>query len=434
MKTSFFGAHRLAVDAMLQGKVATTALVQARLNTRLLHGDAQPLVIGLSGGGDSVALALMVDEWARPAARPLVFVTIDHGLQPQSRDWTRRCAGLAERLGHCFLARTWTGEKPKTGLPAAARDARHRLLAEVAREVGASVILLGHTADDLMESAAMRQAGATTPDAREWAPSPAWPGGRGLFVLRPMLAIRRSELRDELVQRGETWIEDPANANLAYARARARLSIDLNLESAPVDPPPVALATYASHMAGVIILSRARLRGASAAEAARFVAMASVCAGGGARSPAGSRVARAVDALCGPEPVTATLAGARLEADDQDVRIFREAGEAARGGLASLAMPADAPAVWDGRFEIAASPVGQEVRRLAGLAGRLSPEHREALRALPAAARGGLPARVDADGRVSCLAISGEARSLVADRLAAAAGLIDREPPVASRA
>jgi len=403
-----------------------------RLELRLLRGTDQPLVIGLSGGGDSVALALMVDNWSRTAARPLVFVTVDHGLQPQSRDWTRQCASLAERLGHRFLARAWVGGKPKTGLPAAARSARHRLLADAAREVGASVILLGHTADDLLESQAMRRDGATTPDAREWAPSPVWPEGRGLFVLRPMLDMRRASLRDWLMARGETWIEDPANENPAYARARVRQRIDRNTEIAHGDPPPLTLAAQATHQAGIIALPRIALREAPIAEARRFVALACVSAGGGSRLPAGSRIDRAVQALRSESYVTASLAGARLEADDDNFHVFREAGEAARGGLVPVTPVSGRPLIWDGRFEIAASSTGIDVRRLAGLAGRLPVAQRAALRSLPSAARGGLPATLDAAGHANCLIFTDEAVNLVPGRFAAAAGLIAREPKAGS--
>ena len=126
--------------------------------------------------------------------------------------------------------------------------------------------------------------------------------------------------------------------------------------------------------------------------------------------------------------MTATLAGSRLEADERDLHVFREAGEAARGGLVSVTPETGRSVIWDGRFEIAASLEGAEVRRLAGIVGRLPPEQRDALRSLPPAARGGLPATLDAAGHASCLIFTDEAVSLVPQRFAAAAGLIDREP------
>lgn len=402
--------------------------VRERLDARLLRNTATPLVVGLSGGGDSVALALLGDGWARAAGRPLILVTIDHDLQSQSAAWTGFCARLAERLGRPFRALLWTGDKPQTGLPAAARRVRHRLLAKAAREVGATTILLGHTADDRLESAAMRKEGATTPDPREWVPSPVWPEGRGLFVMRPMLGIRRFELRDWLTQRGERWIEDPANANLEYARARARSRITRADNSPYIDPPPMALATKAIHQDGVITLSRGNLRQASTGDAARFVAMAAVCAGGGERRPAGSRIERAAEALRGAEPVTTTLAGARIEADDREIRFYREAGEAARGGLPSIVISPGASDVWDGRFEISARRSELVVRRLAGLTRGLPEGQRKLLLTLPPGARRALPVRLEADGRVTGLTMPVEARSLVEERFAAATGLIAQEP------
>ena len=79
---------------------------------------------------------------------------------------------------------------------------------------------MGHTASDLAEAAAMRAEGSTTPSPREWAPSPAWPEGRGVFLLRPMLHLARGEIRAWLAARGQTWIEDPANADLFVEVAR----------------------------------------------------------------------------------------------------------------------------------------------------------------------------------------------------------------------
>jgi tRNA(Ile)-lysidine synthase len=394
------------------------AAVREVLDRRLLRASPRPLVVALSGGGDSLALTLIADAWARAAGRELIVLTVDHRLQAESEVWTRACAAVADRLSRRFVPLAWEGDKPAAGLPAAARAARHRLLADAAREAGARILLMGHTADDLREAALMRRAGSTTPDAREWAPSPVWPQGRGVFVLRPLLDIARAELRSWLTARGETWIDDPANADPRYARVRARRT-----PSAPApraEPRPLTLADRVGEQTSILTMARAQLRDADPEDVRRLVAMAAVCAGGGERLPATARAARLAAALRGDGPLVATLAGARIEADAAEVRIFREAGETARGGLA----PARPPIVWDGRFEIVS---GQEVRRLAGLVGQLPPAEQSALRALPPAARGGLPAVVGEDGSVSCPAITGTP-SLVGERLRAAAGLVQREP------
>lgn len=391
---------------------------QARqvLDSYLLPDSRRSLAVGLSGGGDSLALTLIADAWARAAGRDLLILTVDHGLQADSAAWTQACAAVAARLNRPFRALAWTGDKPAAGLPAAARLARHRLLADAAREAGARVILLGHTAGDLAEAAIMRAGGATTPDPRAWAPSPVWPQGRGIFLLRPLLSAARADLRAWLAARGETWIDDPANADLRYARSRARMGASGAPAGATVQAP-LALAQFATEHAGIITLDQARLRAATADEARRFVALAAVCAGGGERLPATARTGRVAEVLMRSGPFTATLAGARIRAEDGSVRIFREPGEAARAGL----KPLRPPGVFDGRFEIA---TGAEVRRLSGLAGRLSPADRAILRRIPAAARGALPVVVEADGSVRIAPLE----SLVGERLRAAAGLVQREP------
>lgn len=388
------------------------------LDRRLLRERRWPLAVALSGGGDSLALTLIADAWARRARRELLILTVDHALRPESRDWTAACAAVATRLGRPFRALVWEGAKPRTGLPAAARAARHRLLAQAARDAGAKVVLMGHTADDLAEAAAMRAAGSTTPSPREWSPSPAWPEGRGVFLLRPLLTIGRDELRHDLATRGQEWIDDPANTDPSYARARARLAGAPAVEGD--EASALALAGDAAEAAGIITIDRAALRSATADDARRFVALAAVSAGGGARLPSAARVASLAERLRGGEPMVATLAGARIESDGQVVRLFREAGEAQRGGLASMGLPG----VWDGRFDL--NGPGR-VCRLLGLASQLPAEQRTALRGIPPAARGALPAVLDDDGRLSCPALTG-APSLVGARLRAAAGLVAREP------
>lgn len=323
------------------------------LDRRLLKSDLRPVAVALSGGGDSVALLLAANHWARVAGRGLLVLTVDHRLRAESAAWTAACAATAERLGLAFQALAWTGEKPATGLPAAARQARQALLADAAREAGARVVLMGHTADDVLEARLMREAGSSTSEPREWGASPAWPQGRGVFLLRPLLGVRRADIRAWLTARGETWIEDPANADTHYARPRARLALASGaVASAP--PAGASAAALAQACAPDLSIARADLRAAPPAALIRFVSAACLCAAGTDRPPARERVERLAARLTAAEPFVATLAGARIEADAGQVRFQREAGEAARGGLRPLPLKAGETGVWDGRFEMTA--------------------------------------------------------------------------------
>jgi tRNA(Ile)-lysidine synthase len=402
------------------------------LDRRLRRDADAPLAVALSGGGDSLALALLAADWAKDAGRRLLILTVDHGLRRESADWTRACAATARRLGAAFRALAWEDPKPGAGLAAVARAARHRLIAEAAREAGARAILMGHTASDVLEAGVMRGRGATTPDPKEWAPSPIWPEGRGFFLLRPLLAITRTEVRDWLTARGETWIDDPANADAASLRVQAR---GLTADATPREAPQAAIHPLAEtarlDAAGGVHLGRQRLRNAAEAEAHALIGMACVCAGGGDQLPAGAKVSRIVGLLDGKERLVASLAGARVEADPHSVAVYREPGEAKRGGLTTLYLTPGLPRVWDGRFEFTADRPGLHVQRLEGLAGKLSRYAQDGLYKLPVGARAALPVVVE-EGDVWCPAleevpgVTGE--SLVGPRFLAACGLVEREP------
>lgn len=422
---------RLAQAAQVEGRPG-----QDVLSRRLRPDSAAPLAVAYSGGGDSLALLLSVQAWAQEHGRQVVALHVDHQVQAVSGAWANHCAEVAARLGVPFRGLSWTEAKPKTGLPAAARAARHRLLAQAARDLGARVLLLGHTADDVEEARRMRIDGASVPEPRTWTPSPAWPQGRDLFILRPLLGERRGALRAYLSGQSVTWIDDPANENLAYARARARAA----LAAGGVEdlPPPRradirALAAGARiRPPGVVEWPRGRLAAQPDALALRALSIASLCASGAVRPPRTAALAGLLARLRSPSPFTATLAGARIEADAETVVILREAGEAARGGLAELRLKPGLAQVWDGRFEVMTIRQGLRVRALSGLAAKLAPAERKALAALPASLRPTLPAVIDADGQAACPVLAPmdgvEIRSLVAGRLTAAAGLVEREP------
>jgi tRNA(Ile)-lysidine synthase TilS/MesJ len=88
--------------------------------------------VAVSGGGDSVALLHLLAQWGQ---RPMHVFCVDHGLNPKSAEWTQGVAIHAANAGAAFTALKWDGPKPETGLSAAARTARHVLLADALTNV-----------------------------------------------------------------------------------------------------------------------------------------------------------------------------------------------------------------------------------------------------------------------------------------------------------
>jgi tRNA(Ile)-lysidine synthase len=158
-----------------------------------------------------------------------------------------------------------------------------------------------------------------------------------------------------------------------------------------------------------------------------LLAMAALCAGGGERPPRGDVVDRLADRLASETAFTATLAGARLEADPDEAVLFREPGETARSGLRPLRLVPERAAIWDGRFEITADEPG-EIRAAKGLLARLSGEERKRLNDLPPAARGSAPVLIrDADLSPVLADRVARMRNLAQPRLKASCGLIAHE-------
>ncbi len=409
-------------------------LARAALDCRLEQSAAAPLVVAFSGGGDSLALLIAAKAWADGAGRRLLAVTVDHRLQAAGAAWATWCEARARRLGVDHRVLTWTGDKPGAGLTAAARRARHGLIAEAARAAGARVVLMGHTADDRLESRLMRAEGGSLSEPREWSPSPVWPEGRDISILRPLIEARRADIRRLLAEAGETWIDDPANVDMRHPRARARAAPAGGDEVGPNQPSPNG-ASLLEHVvegpAGDLVVAREALRRAPAVAGRVLIGAALLSAAGTDRPPRGERLDRLIDRLVGQASFVATLAGARVEASDPWVRIQREAGDRRRGGTAAMTLPAGAVVVWDGRFEIEARTGGLVVAALGGLAGRLDRADRDALKAVPPTARPGLPAVIDGAGRVICPLVSPDprlaVRSLIFSRLAGALGGIDGE-------
>lgn len=403
---------QLTTDIAGTDEAGLAARVHARLDQRLSHHIDHPVALALSGGGDSIALLRLAASWARARGRRLLALTVDHRLQPASADWTLFAAEAARGQGADWIGLDWRGEKPETGLTAAARLARHQLIADAARDAGARVVLFAHNADDIAEAEWMRAQGSTLGRLRDWTPSPVWPEGRGLMLARPMLSERRQTLRNWLSGQGAAWIDDPANEDPLFGRSRARKALRA-MTPAPVPPVRATHAFSAQSIVvadGIVHLDRS-IRASS-------LAAVLVCTGGGSAPPRGDRLSAIVERLRAAEDFVAVLSGARLEATADRVIVMREPGEWTRRPIAPLRLEPGQAAVWDGRRIFTAHEPGWTVVEARGRLSRLTARDRTALNRLPPAARGAMPVLLR-DGEtvpvLACRAV--EQRDLVPERL-----------------
>ncbi len=183
---------------------------------------APTVVLAVSGGPDSMALMWLAARWRRALSRgpKLVAVTIDHGLRPEAASEARAVKRLARALDLPHVTMRWTGKKPKSGLPAAARAARYRLLVAAARRSGARHILTAHTRDDQAETLLMRLlrgsgitglAGMARESERD-----------GMLIVRPFLDVSKSQLLATLEKAGIGFADDPTNRDVRFTRPRIR--------------------------------------------------------------------------------------------------------------------------------------------------------------------------------------------------------------------
>jgi tRNA(Ile)-lysidine synthase len=183
---------------------------------------APAIVLAVSGGPDSIALMWLAARWRRALARGprLIAVTVDHGLRAAAAAEARDVKRLARAIDLPHRTVRWTGAKPRTGLPAAARAARYRLLAQAARAHGATHVLTAHTRDDQAETLLMRMlrgsgiaglAAMARESERE-----------GVRLARPFLNVSKSQLIATLKKAKIDFADDPTNRDTSFTRPRLR--------------------------------------------------------------------------------------------------------------------------------------------------------------------------------------------------------------------
>ncbi|MCF0253149.1 MAG: tRNA lysidine(34) synthetase TilS [Duodenibacillus sp.] len=198
------------------------------------------IVAAFSGGRDSTAMLEVLSRLARRKGQTeiasLTAVHVHHGLSPAAGDWAEACRAFCEQRGIDFvLERVFVNKAAGSGVEAAARKARYRALARVAREKGADVVMTAHHQDDRLETFLIQWIRGAGPE--------------GLVSMNPVRAIERQPGSDVLLARpwldvpGRqieifarraklAWVEDESNADTHYLRNLLRASVLSRIDEA----------------------------------------------------------------------------------------------------------------------------------------------------------------------------------------------------------
>ncbi|WAC66770.1 tRNA lysidine(34) synthetase TilS [Agrococcus sp. SL85] len=174
------------------------------------------VLVALSGGPDSLALAAATAFEAQRSGVRAGAVVVDHGLQPGSADAAERAAEQARALALEPVRVVPVQVAPDGSPEAAARQARYAALLQVRKQEGAAAVLLGHTLDDQAETVLIGLARGSGPESL-WGMHP-----RIGFLRRPLLQVRRATTHQSCRDLGlEVW-SDPHNDDERFLRARVR--------------------------------------------------------------------------------------------------------------------------------------------------------------------------------------------------------------------
>jgi tRNA(Ile)-lysidine synthase len=329
---------------------------------RLASFESNPQVaIAVSGGSDSLALAILAQQWVRSRGGQICALSVDHGLRPES-------GAEIEQLGAWLAARsirheslTWDGDKPSTGIQEAARTARYLLLEAWCRERGWLHLLTGHHREDQIETFLLRQHAGSGRDGL--AAMPAVREIAGCRILRPLLDVPKARLVATLAAERQPFITDPSNRNPNFARTLLRQRMQnadpdamfadirsLGRERRQRQQRDYALLAraVALHPAGFAQIDPGVLLAASPGEAERALSLLVSALGGRPYPPRRRSAGRLVETLAGSVPGGHVLSGFRFVPWRGNILALRELAAASR----SARLAPGKVLLWDRRFEV----------------------------------------------------------------------------------
>lgn len=218
--------------------------------------DGQKLAVAVSGGVDSVCLLC----WLANVRKDIVCLHVNHGLRTNAEIETDYVQKLCKKLGVSCQIFYWTGEKPATGLEAAAREARYKMMTDFCTSNGIDALLVAHHADDQIETFLMNLGRGSGLYGLSAMRPVSW--RNGVKIVRPLLKVHRAELKKYCDDNGIKYFMDEMNEDPHYTRVRIRQNRYLLSEKLGISDERILLA----------IENLGRIRDTLDAEIEKFIA------------------------------------------------------------------------------------------------------------------------------------------------------------------
>ncbi|MDB5393242.1 MAG: tilS [Rhodospirillales bacterium] len=330
--------------------------------------EPEPVVaVAVSGGPDSLALLLLLDVWTRLRGGAVLALTVDHGLRPDADAEASQVGAWAAAHGIAHEVLRWTGEKPGTGVQAAGRAARYRLLSDACAARGILHLAFAHHADDQAETVLFRSERRSGTAGLAGMPSSRSLGA--VRLVRPLLAWPKAALIATCRQFGQQFVEDPSNISDRYARSvlRRRLTANPNERADLLETAAAAAAIRCEsdrelgrvlgrigeiRPDGLVTIDRDGLADLATPMRRAVLSAALRTTGGREFAPDAVAVARLDDALHGDLFAGASLAGCIIRLRRDRVLLCREPERAEP----PVVLAVGAWQRWDGRYLVRLIP------------------------------------------------------------------------------
>lgn len=198
----------------------------AALMTVLPTAELRTLAVAVSGGPDSMALTLLLRDWAVTQHVRLQTFTVDHALRTESAVEAAQVGQWCAALGVPHEVLGWEHAGLTGRLQEQARTARYDLLASACRRHGITTIALAHHLDDQAETVLLRFAKGSGIDGLAGMRAlGAWGEPAAVTIFRPLLTIPKSKLVATCAEHGQEFVRDPGNDTPRFARGRLRAAM-----------------------------------------------------------------------------------------------------------------------------------------------------------------------------------------------------------------